>query len=471
MNEEFYNLAKKLTSSNRSLNNQGIKKAFRELKKYYPKSSIIEFNKAETAGLWKLPIEWQVDKGELYDPKGRKIADYSRNPLELFSNSVSFEGYVNKKTLLENHIYTDKNRPSIIPFHYQNQFREETNEWGFCMPYNKVKKLKAGNYKVIINTKFKKTKMESCYYEKKGKLKDSILFVSHFDHPNQINDGLSGTLCSFELLKNLEKSKLSYAALATPEIVGSIFFAKKFSKLKKIRHALMLNFCGVNNNLIYSKTTNENTFIDQIIDHLLKFKKNCKIVRFREIIGADEIAFDNQIHKIPCGSLYRWPFKNYHTDKDTVKNFNFTKFSETVNFLKEVIYIIENNSTFLNTFKHLPKLSDPKLDLYFSPRYWETNKILYDKKRFLKSDEKIQKLIKEIEDKELRDACWASSNNIQILQSYIPAKCNGKYSTLELANLCNMPFRMVDALVNMWVEKKLLNKKWIHPFNYKNDTI
>ena len=48
---------------------------------------------------------------------------------------------------------------------------------------------------------------------------------------------------------------------------------------------------------------------NQIIFHILKFKKNSKIVKFREIIGADEIAFDNEIYKIPCGSIYRWPYK------------------------------------------------------------------------------------------------------------------------------------------------------------------
>ena len=464
MDKYFNHFAANLTNTPRYLNNNGTKKAFRDLKKYYSGSKIINFKKNKKVGLWKLPLQWEVKKGILYDPTGKKISDYSRNPLELFSNSVSFKGNIKKSDLLENHIYSDKNRPSIIPFHYQNQFREKTKEWGFSVPYNKIKKFKNGTYKVDIQTSFKKSDMESCYYEKKGKNKNKILFVSHFDHPNQINDGLSGTLCSFELLSKLKRTKLSYAALSTPEIIGSIFFAKKYAKMKKIKHALMLNFCGTKSGLVYSKTTKENTFIDQIIFHILRFKKNSKIVKFREIIGADEIAFDNEIYKIPCGSIYRWPYKDYHTNKDNFKNFNFLRFRETLNFLNEIIFIIENNSTFKNRFKDLPKLSDPSLDLYFSPRYWQTNKILFDKKRILGSDEKIQNLIKEIEDEELRKACWDSAKNIQLLQSYIPAKCDGNFSTLELANLCNMPFRMVDALINLWDQKKLIKKNWINPF-------
>ena len=59
-------------------------------------------------------------------------------------------------------------------------------------------------------------------------------------------------------------------------------------------------------------------------------------MKFREIIGADEIAFDNEIYKIPCGSIYRWPYKDYHTNKDNFKNFNFLRFRETLNFLMKL---------------------------------------------------------------------------------------------------------------------------------------
>ena len=463
MKKNFNQLINKLTYSARSLNNKAIKDSFSELKKYYHKTQTLKYEKNFKSGYWKNPPQWEVKSGILYDPKGNVIANYIRNPLELWTHSTSFSGYIKKEDLIKNHIFTDKNRPGSTPFHFKNQYRENLSEWGFCLPYNLVKKLKKGKYKVNIKTNFSKSELQSAYLEKKGKNKNTILFVSHFDHPYQINDGLSGTLTSFELLNKIKNLKLSYASLATPEIIGSIFFAKKFALKKNIKHALMLNFCGVDNNLVYSKTSDGNTFFDKIISHLFTYKKNSKIVRFREIIGADEIAFDNQIYKVPCGSMYRWPFKHYHSDKDDLKNFNLKKIEDTINFLEEVIFIIENNSTFKNTFKDFPKLSHPKLDLYFSPRYWRSNKLLHDEKTFSISNNKINYLLSAIKDQEIKKACWKSADNIQLLQSLIPTKCDGKFTTLELANLCNMPFRMVDAMLNLWSEKKLIKKTWINP--------
>ena len=437
-----------------------------------PSSPITEsldplFDKNQKSGFWSVPLAWEVKKAILQDPAGKIIADYKKNPLYVFTNSVSFQGLVNKKDLIKNHVFTDKHRPSIIPFHFRNSFRENVKEWGFSIPFNLVKKFPDGKYKVDIQTSMKKSNLYSSYYEKKGKIKDSILFVSHFDHPHQLNDGISGTFASYELLKKLKNKKFTYAGLATPEIIGSIFFAKKFAKLKKIKHAVMLNFTGNDSSLIYSKSSEEDSFIDKIVEHISLYKKNIKIVKFREIIGADEISFDNQINKIPCSSIYRWPFKHYHSNKDNFENFNLKKFKETINFLEELIFIVENNSVFFNRFKDLPKLSHPKLDLYFSPRYWKKNNLLNDKKTINESDKKIFNLIKDIQDIETRKACLKSSDNIQLLQSIIPTKCDGQTTILELANYCKMPFRLVNALINLWVDKKLLKKRWVNPLKNK----
>ena len=101
MDKYFNHFAANLTNTPRYLNNNGTKKAFRDLKKYYSGSKIINFKKNKKVGLWKLPLQWEVKKGILYDPAGIKISDYSRNPLELYSNSVSFKGNIKKSDLLE----------------------------------------------------------------------------------------------------------------------------------------------------------------------------------------------------------------------------------------------------------------------------------------------------------------------------------------------------------------------------------
>jgi aminopeptidase-like protein len=463
----FKNL-KILVPTYRYLNNDGIRKSFKLMKKFYPSSDIIKFGENEKSGFWEIPLSWNVKVGKLFDPKGKKIADYFKNPLQLFSNSISFTGKISKETLLK-HIFFDERRPDLTPFHFRNQFRENVKEWGFCLPYNKVRKFPKGNYKVKIETETKKNEMHSILSKHKGASSKMLLFISHFDHPYQANDGISGSIASFELIKSLEKrkTKISYGALATPEIVGSIFFAQKYAKKNNIKHGLMCSFCGADSNFVYSKTSLENTFVDKAITHILKFKKkNSKITDFRGEVGADEIAYDNVVNNIPCGSLQRWPYKYYHTNKDDISSINKSRFIEYFNVLKELVYIIENNSIFFNKFKSLPKLSDPRLDLYISSRYWlkKDTKGVINKNIQSDADKEFNKVLDLIDDKELKKACIDSSQNIQLLQSLISTKANGSMSSFDLAEKCNMPFVFVNTYLDLWEKKKLIKKKWLDPF-------
>lgn len=468
IDKKWYENLKQLVPTYRYLNNNGIRKSFKLLNSFYKNSDILRFSKNEKSGFWTIPVSWDVIVGQLFDPKGKKIVEYFKNPLQLFSNSCDFKGKISKKSLLK-HIYTDEKRPDLTPFHYRNQFRENIKEWGFCLPYKKVKKLSTGNYTVNIKTQKKKEDMLSVFLKHKGNNSKMLLFVSHFDHPFQANDGIAGSVASFELIKSLSKikTKISYGALATPEIIGSIFFAQKYAKKLNIKHGLMCSFCGVNNNFVYAKTSLEDTFIDKALIHILKFKKrDSKITNFRDLVGADEVAYDNVVSKIPCGSLYRWPYKYYHTNKDNIKSVDKKSFVEYFNVLKELIYILENNSVFYNKFKTLPKLSDPRIDLYISPRYWKNknNKVLIDKKNLSKSDKEFNKVLDFIDDNQLKQACIESSQNIQLLQSLIATKANGSISSFELAEKCNMPFVFVNTYLNLWEQKKLIKKKWLDPF-------
>ena len=464
----WYEKLKVLIPMRRYLNNSGIHESFLILKKYYPNLKLLKFHKNEKCGLWKVPLSWNVKIGKLIDPRGRKIADYFRNPLELYSNSISFSGKINKKNLIK-HLYSDKKRPSLTPFHFRNQFREHVKEWGFCIPFNKRKKLPKGKYTVKIKTTFTKRDMNCAFLSHAGRSSKTLLLTSHFDHPFQANDGIVGSIAAYEIIKNLKKTKtkISYAALAVPEIIGSIFFVKKFAKRENIKQAIMLSLCGVKSNFVYSKTSKNNTFIDRAIKHILKFKKKKhQVVNFREIIGADEIAFDNVISNIPCGSLYRWPYKYYHSDKDNIQNVDKKNFIEYCKVINELIYIIENNSVFINKFNNLPKLSDPKINLYISPRFWKkkNSQLLIDKNYQSASDKEFDKVLDFINDKELKKACIDSSQNIDLLQSLMMTKSDGKTSCMDLAEKCNMPFLFVNTYLDMWQKKNLIKKKWINPF-------
>ena len=71
-------------------------------------------------------------------------------------------------------------------------------------------------------------------YHHQGQIDDTYLFIGHFDHPSQVNDGLAGCVAAYEIIKRLKnrKTKYSYRAFASVEIVGSNFYLFNDDKLK-----------------------------------------------------------------------------------------------------------------------------------------------------------------------------------------------------------------------------------------------
>ena len=81
-------------------------------------------------------------------------------------------------------------------------------------------------------------------------------------------------------------------------------------------------------------------------------------------MGADEIAFDSSGVNISCGSLHRFPFKEYHSSEDIPSRINRKKLLESLEVQKKIIFYLENNFIPKNLSKGMYCLSHPKLDLY-----------------------------------------------------------------------------------------------------------
>ena len=110
--------------------------------------------------------EWNVVDAYIKDSKGNKIIDFKNNNLHLVSYSRPVNKIVNFKTL-NKHLHSLKSQPNAIPYitSYYNKY------WGFCISHKKRKKLKKGNYKVFINSNFKKGNLKFGEIYIKGKSK------------------------------------------------------------------------------------------------------------------------------------------------------------------------------------------------------------------------------------------------------------------------------------------------------------
>ena len=67
--------------------------------------------------------------------------------------------------------------------------------WGFCLSKIDFNKMKKNKYKILIDSKFFKGKMDYGEILLKGKSKKEILFTTYICHPSMANNEISGFCC------------------------------------------------------------------------------------------------------------------------------------------------------------------------------------------------------------------------------------------------------------------------------------
>lgn len=424
----------------------------------YAGSRVLGYPSGDVCGSWKVAPAWEVRAARLTTPDGRIVADWNENPLYLFAYSPSFTGEVSRADL-EPHLLSDPARPNAIPFHFRNQYRYWAADWGFCLPDSVRRALPQGTYRVHIDTRLVDGRMDMVEQVHAGDYADSLLLVGHLDHPAMCNDGLVGCLAGHEALRRLggTKTKLTYRMLSTIEIVGSVFFAEREAGRSQVREAMFIATAGARAPLAYQESAMGTAVVDRAARHLLGHVEGAAGARpFRSAFGNDEIAFDVTGIGIPCGSLMRFPYPEYHTSDDTPAVVDEERFEETVTVALDLVSILEHNATMVGRFAGLPCLSNPAIDLYLSPPVMSG--VPQD------PNATTTRLLERLPHDRVRAAAQRAPAGFFRLMNLLPAMAGGNHTTLDLAERAGVPFGVADAYTDMWVEKGLLTKTWIHPF-------
>ena len=430
--------------------------AYRKLAGIYDNTQVFGFPSGDKSGSWTAPRAWHVGHGRLIGPDGAVIADWHKNPLHLFSFSPPFSGTVGREEL-DAHLFSIPTKPDRIPFHFRNQYRHWEPEWGFCISQNIRDALPDGDYTVEIDTRFEPGMMEMAEQVHQGKSPDSLLLVGHFDHPHMCNDGLVGCLAGHEAITRLagRQTNLTYRMLSTIEIIGSAFYAEHFVAANNIRQALFVGSSGADAALAYQKSFSGNAAIDRVMAHVLDTTQESSSKHEFRLgpLGNDETAFDVGGVGVPCGSIMRAPFDVYHTDVDTPENVHDDKFEQKVTLIGRVINVLEKNAVLKRKFSGLPCLSSPELDLYLSPAR------MSHVKQVVSAGDVMAAL-----PPELAAIVDERSGQLNYMMNVLPHMCEGEQTVLDVAEKTNLPFELIDAYTDQWVEKGLLEKTWVNSF-------
>ena len=193
--------AKKLWPINRSLTGAGVDSTLLLIKQKLP-IKILNFSSGKKVFDWNVPKVWNLKEAWIKNKSNKKIIDFSNNNLHV----VGYSQNINKTLSfneLKKKIHTLKNQPNAIPYVTSYYKRD----WGFCLQYNKLKKLKNDEYKVYINSSLKNGKLKIGELYVKGHTKKEILISTYICHPSMANNEISGIVVTTKLAQWLKKKE------------------------------------------------------------------------------------------------------------------------------------------------------------------------------------------------------------------------------------------------------------------------
>lgn len=418
-NNQMFNWAKDLFPICRSITGEGVRKTLNYCKKIHDEIKIKNFMSGEKVYDWVIPDEWNIKDAYVSKINGEKVIDFKENNLHLVSYSMPVNKIVSKNELLS-HLHTREDLPDAIPYITSYYKRN----WGFCTSENFKKTLNEKQYRVVIDSSFKKGQMDYGECLIPGKSKEEIVFSTYICHPSMANNELSGIVVALALIEKIKNNNnyYSYRFLFLPETIGSIaYINKNLKNLKKNTICGFILTClGNISNFSYMPTRTGNTYTDKIIQYCLsKYAKGYISYSFLER-GSDERQFCSPLVDLPFASIMKSKYKEYkeyHTSLDNMNFLSSIALDESLNILLKCIYIIENNSYLMTNVFCEPMLS--KRNLY--PNFGGA----------LKS--KKTKLIKNV-----------------------IAYSDGSLDLIDMSNLFKEEFDEIYNISNLLIEKKII---------------
>jgi aminopeptidase-like protein len=349
----MYNLLCDLYPINRSITGDGVRETIERISDEIPIETS-SFKSGLNVFDWTVPDEWNVKSAKIYGPDGEIFVDFKSNNLFLMSYSTPIDKVMTLNELL-GHIVTDESRPDWIP--YSTSYYND--RWAFCLPYNMVKTMDEGEYRVEIDSE--KKPGELIYAEAfidNGADKE-VLISSYICHPSMANDSLSGVVLAVQLYKELVKLnnlKYNYRFLFTPETIGTICFLHKNKDAIKLNleYGLVATCLGDKGPFTFKESRNERSKLNNVVHKIFEEGIEGKVIKFSPL-GSDERQYCSPGFDLDVGVLTRSMygcFPEYHTSADNLDFVSQENLNESLEVFIKIIKTYEANCKFsrINAF-------------------------------------------------------------------------------------------------------------------------
>ncbi|MCX7755434.1 MAG: DUF4910 domain-containing protein [Anaerolineales bacterium] len=338
----------------RTLASDGTDAALEIIGTYLPETAnykIETYTPLTPVWTWYVPERYVVHEAYLETEDGQRIVDFKDNPLHLVSYSLPIEAVMPFHEL-EPHLYYNEKRPHAIPW----KFKYYDRSWGFCLSKNQFDALPRNvNYRVVIRSEFQTDPAqggfkvaEAVLHPRGGRNPEAgeMFIMAHVCHPNQANDDAAGVVTAIEVARRLAANPLPPGAMSIrfwfgPETIGTIaYLAHHEDLIPGFKGGIFIEMTGNDNTLALQHSRQHNSRLDKVGQYVLRKRgKEFREGTFADIIANDERVLNGPGINVPCLSISRYPYPEYHTTDDNLDIMHEDKLQEAADVIEEIIRI------------------------------------------------------------------------------------------------------------------------------------
>ena len=394
----------------RTLASDGTDTALDIIGSYLPENAnyqIETYEPLKPVWTWYVPERYVVHEAYLETEDGQRIVDFKDDPLHLVSYSLPIDKVLTWDELLP-HLYYNEKRPHAIPW----KFKYYDRDWGFCLPKELFDSLShEKKYHALIKSEFvtdpkQGFKVSTAVIHPLGGANTGageMFIMAHVCHPNQANDDAAGVITALEIARRLAANPLPAGSMSVrfwfgPETIGTIAYLSQHEDLiPRFRGGIFVEMTGNDNTIGLQHTRQHTHMLDRIGGYVLANKG----VEFREGTFADIIANDERVLNgpgvnVPCLSISRFPYPEYHTSDDNLDIIHEDKLQEAADVIEEIIRIYATNYVPKRKFRGPVFLSGHGLWVDWQDN-WKLNRAIEKMMMRFEGNQSIFEIVDELE--------------------------------------------------------------------------